>query len=144
MNTYIWWRIWTLNRTTGFFLLMVMRRFTRCPSKWSRRIWWCSFPRFTNAVGVLYTKQSILSPTTLREVINYKYKIHNNIDTHLHKWVTTLESPTSIVPVGPPHRSVVIREHVLFIFGTDYLFLLALCINHITIKYEWLYFIIND
>jgi len=43
--------------------------------------------------------------------------------------VTTLVPPSAILPVGPPHRAVIIGDHILFIFGTDYLFLLALHTN---------------
>lgn len=129
MNTYLRWGNWTLWRTAGFFS-MITRNFTGCPSMWSMIMnWWPRFPCFTHTVRVLYAKSNT--------IFYYLYHLracnilHPNMDTYLYKWMTTLISPTSIVPVWPPHRAVIVGVHILFVFRPDYLFFLALCTNDI-------------
>lgn len=72
LNIYLWWRPWTLCRTAQF-ILIVMRNFTGCYSRWSRGTWWCSFSCFTHTVRVLLTKPNTLFHCShhLKFTINY-------------------------------------------------------------------------
>ena len=72
LNIYLWWRPWTLCRTAQF-ILIVMRSFTECYSRWSGSTWWCSFPCFAHTVRVLWTKPNPLFHCShhLKFTINY-------------------------------------------------------------------------